>query len=156
MTIAGRLQVDVARPLARGGSRSKAMRIAGIPASPMNSAYSDHSHAASTPTLTSVSIVAVAWRRFAQAARWKGSAPQMTTGVASVQRQPLPVVELQRRDHRQQQHRQRQRRRDEQPLAQRVAGVGSGVASPARAASPGSRRRRRRRRARPGATAAAS
>ena len=48
----------------------------------MNSAYSDHSHAASTPTLTSVSIVAWPWRRLTHAARWKGHAPHSTTGVA--------------------------------------------------------------------------
>ena len=33
--------------------------------------------------LMSVSIVAVACLRFAQAARWNGQAPQSTTGVAS-------------------------------------------------------------------------
>jgi hypothetical protein len=49
--------------------RSNVMRIVFIPASPRNSAYTDHSQAASVPTLMSVSIVAVAWRRFAQAAR---------------------------------------------------------------------------------------
>ena len=49
----------------------------------MNSAYSDHSQAVSVPTLISVSIVAVACLRFAQAARWNGHAPQITTGVAS-------------------------------------------------------------------------
>jgi hypothetical protein len=58
------------------------MRIPGMPASPRKSAYSDHSHAASTPTDTSVSIVAVPWRRFAHAARWNGHAPHTTTGVA--------------------------------------------------------------------------
>ena len=67
------------------------MRMPGIPASPRNSAYSDHSHAASTPTETSVSIVAAPCLRFAQAAVWNGQAPQSTTGVASVERQPLPV-----------------------------------------------------------------
>ena len=59
------------------------MRMPGAPASPMNRAYSDHSQAASTPRLTSVSIVAVACRRFAHAARWNGQAPHRTTGVAS-------------------------------------------------------------------------
>ena len=56
----------------------------GMPASPMNSAYSDQPKAASTPTEISVSIVAVACLRFAHAARWNGSAPQTTTGAASV------------------------------------------------------------------------
>ena len=56
----------------------------GMPASPRNSAYSDQPNAASTPTEISVSIVAVARRRFAHAARWKGSAPHTTTGAASV------------------------------------------------------------------------
>ncbi len=55
-----------------------------MPASPMNSAYSDHPKAASTPIEMSVSIVAVAWRRFAHAARWNGHAPHVTTGAASV------------------------------------------------------------------------
>jgi hypothetical protein len=31
-----------------------------------------------------VSIVAVAWRKLVQAALWKGKAPQITTGAASV------------------------------------------------------------------------
>src|SRR3954452_5739580 len=99
-----------------------------IPASPRKSAYIDHANAVSTPRLTSVSIVAAPWRRFTQAARWNGHAPQITTGVAmdrprapdhdgrrELQREPLPVVELQRRDHRQQQHDERERRGDEQP-----------------------------------------
>ena len=55
-----------------------------MPASPMNSAYSDHAKAASTPSEISVSIVAAPWRRFAQAARWNGHAPHTTTGAASV------------------------------------------------------------------------
>ena len=81
----GRLEVDVVRALARAaGTRSKLMRMPGIPASPKNSAYSDHSQAESVPRLISVSIVAVPWRRFAQAARWNGQAPQSTTGVASL------------------------------------------------------------------------
>ena len=50
----------------------------------MNSAYSDHANAASTPSEISVSIVAVACLRFAHAARWNGSAPHTTTGAASV------------------------------------------------------------------------
>ena len=32
----------------------------------------------------SVSMVAVAWRRLSQAARWNGHAPQVTTGAARV------------------------------------------------------------------------
>ena len=32
----------------------------------------------------SVSIVAVAWRRLSQAARWNGQAPHVTTGAARV------------------------------------------------------------------------
>ena len=53
------------------------------PASPRNSAYIDQAKAVRTPRLTSVSIVAAPWRRFTQAARWNGHAPQTTTGVAS-------------------------------------------------------------------------
>ncbi len=58
------------------------MRMSFMPASPMNSAYSDHSQAASVPTLISVSMVAVPCLRLAQAARWNGNAPHSTTGVA--------------------------------------------------------------------------
>ena len=36
------------------------------------------------PTEMSVSIVAAAWRRLAQAARWNGQAPHVTTGAARV------------------------------------------------------------------------
>jgi len=39
-------------------------------------------------------------------------------GGGQGQGKPLPVVELQRRDHRQQEHRQAQDRRDQQPLSQ--------------------------------------
>lgn len=38
--------------------------------------------AASVPTETSVSMVAMPWRALTQAARWKGSAPHTTTGEA--------------------------------------------------------------------------
>ena len=57
------------------------MRMSFMPASPMNSAYSDHSHAASVPTLISVSIVAVPCLRLAHAALWNGQAAHSTTGV---------------------------------------------------------------------------
>ena len=60
---------------------SKAMRMSFMPASPMNSAYSDHSQAASVPTEMSVSIVAAPCRRFAHAALWNGHAAHSTTGV---------------------------------------------------------------------------
>ena len=79
------------------------------------------------PTEISVSIVAAPWRRFCHAAGGTASAPQTTTGVASVQAQPLPVVELQRRDHRHQQHGKRQHGGDDQPLAQRRGLVGTVV-----------------------------
>ena len=59
------------------------MRMPGMPASPRKSAYSDQPHAARTPSDTSVSIVAVACLRFAQAAWWNGHAPHRITGVAS-------------------------------------------------------------------------
>ena len=55
-----------------------------IPASPRNSAHSDHPNAASVPTEINVSIVAVPWRALVHAARWKGSAPHTTTGAANV------------------------------------------------------------------------
>jgi hypothetical protein len=57
------------------------MRMSFMPASPRKSAYSDHSHAARTPTLISVSIVAAPCLRFAQVAWWNGHAPHSTTGV---------------------------------------------------------------------------
>src|SRR5665647_3589466 len=66
------------------GNRLNVIRIPGMPASPKNSAYTDQRNAASTPIEIRVSIVAVAWRRFFQAARWKGSAPHTTTGAARV------------------------------------------------------------------------
>jgi hypothetical protein len=47
----------------------------------MNSAYSDHSQAASVPTEISVSIVAAPCLRLAQAALWNGQAAHSTTGV---------------------------------------------------------------------------
>ena len=60
---------------------SKAIRMSFMPASPMKSAYSDHSHAASVPSETSVSIVAAPCLRLAQAALWNGHAAHSTTGV---------------------------------------------------------------------------
>ena len=71
-------------PPAESGIRSNSIRMSGDPASPRNSAYSDHSHADSTPTEISVSIVAAPCRALAQAARWNGSAPHTTTGAARV------------------------------------------------------------------------
>ena len=68
----------------RSARNVKPCVMPGTPASPRNSAYSDHPNAASTPSDTSVSIVDVAWRRFTHAARWNGQAPHVTTGAASV------------------------------------------------------------------------
>ncbi len=58
--------------------------IPGSPAPPMNSAYSDHRKALTTPSEISVSIVAAPCRRFVQAALWNGQAAHVTTGKASV------------------------------------------------------------------------
>ena len=55
-----------------------------MPASPRNSAYSDHSQAASVPTLISVSIVAAPCLRFVHAAWWNGHPAHTTTGDTSV------------------------------------------------------------------------
>ena len=66
------------------GSSVNDMVMPGSPAPPRNSAYSDQTKAASTPTEMSVSIVAAPWRRLVHAARWNGSAPQTTTGAARV------------------------------------------------------------------------
>ncbi len=71
-------------PSARETVHSKGCRIPGMPASPRNSAHSDQPNAASVPTETRVSMVAAPCRRLVQAARWKGSAPQTTTGAARV------------------------------------------------------------------------
>ncbi len=70
------------------------------------------------PTEISVSMVAAPWRRFDQAARWKGHAPQHHHRCREREREPLPVVELQRRDHRHHQHGQRQQGRHDEALAQ--------------------------------------
>ncbi len=56
------------------------MVMPGMPAPPRNRAYSDQTNAASVPIEMSVSMVAARWRALVQAARWKGSAPQTTTG----------------------------------------------------------------------------
>ncbi len=144
----GDLEVDVVQRRPSGpGTRSKLIVMPVMPASPANSATTDQVQAASVPTLISVSMVAVAWRRFAHAARWNGQAAHSTTGVARFQRQPLPVVELQRRDHRdQQEHRQREDRRDDQPAAQRCGRVlGFAVGGRGRARRTAASRRSRRR-----------
>ena len=60
---------------------SNAIRMSFMPASPMNSAYSDHSQAESVPTEISVSIVAAPCLRLAHAALWNGHAAHSTTGV---------------------------------------------------------------------------
>ena len=98
----------------------------GMPASPMNSAYSDQPNAASTPTEISVSIVAVARRRFAHAARWKGSAPHTTTGAASVSDSHCQLSNCSGGTIASSEHRQRQQRGDPQPLQQRVGLVAAG------------------------------
>ena len=71
-------------PSVRAMVSSNGCVMPGMPAVPKNSAYSDQPNAASVPTETSVSMVAAPCRRFVQAARWNGQAPQMTTGAASV------------------------------------------------------------------------
>ena len=48
----------------------------------MNSAYSDHSQAASVPTLISVSIVAAPCLRFAHAALWKITSTPRTAAAS--------------------------------------------------------------------------
>src|SRR5664279_1654670 len=70
--------------LSREAKMLKLIRVPGIPAPPRNSAHSDHSHAALTPTEIKVSIVAAPWRTLVKAARWNGNAPQTTTGEARV------------------------------------------------------------------------
>ena len=70
--------------MSRSAVSEKVSVIPVTPASPMNSAYSDHPNAASTPIEMSVSIVAAPWRRLRHAAWWNGQPPQITTGAASV------------------------------------------------------------------------
>ncbi len=59
------------------------MRMSGAPAPRKNRATTDQVQAAMVPREMRVSMVAVPWRRLAQAALWKGHAPHTTTGVAS-------------------------------------------------------------------------
>ena len=95
------LEVDLRR--SPGPLRHELERHAhpGVPASPRNERVrATTARRRARRRLISVSIVAAPCLRFAQAARWNGQAPQRTTGVASCEREPLPAVELQRRDHR--------------------------------------------------------
>nr|WRX71470.1 hypothetical protein [Actinomycetes bacterium] len=71
-------------PASPSGKRSKGIRIPVMPAWVNSSAHSDHSQAAVTPTEIKVSMVAAPWRALVTAARWKGQAPQTTTGEARV------------------------------------------------------------------------
>ncbi len=57
------------------------MRIPSIPAPPHRRAHQLHSVEEMTPRETSVSIVVDPWRPAAKAARWKGHAPHVTTGI---------------------------------------------------------------------------
>ncbi len=68
---------------ARDVISSNGMRISGSPASRKKSETTDHPQAASVPTEMRVSMVAVPWRRFCQAALWNGQPAHSTTGVAS-------------------------------------------------------------------------
>ncbi len=97
---------------------SNACVIPGIPAVPKKSAYSDHRNAAEVPMEISVSIVAVPCLRLVQAALWNGQAAQTMTGAARA-RGPLPVGELQGRDHCQRDHRDGEHDRADQPVLER-------------------------------------
>ena len=103
------------------------MRMPGSPARRGTARRPTTPHAARVPSEMSVSIVAAPWRRLAQAARWNGQPPHSTTGVASVQREPLPVVELERRHHRQEQHGDAEHGRRHQAHAPRSRRVGGGL-----------------------------
>ena len=125
----GDFQVDLRRiPCPRSGRIENPCRIDSSPASPKNKAYSDHPNAASVPTEISVSIVAAPWRRFdPRRPVERPGAPHHHRG-GERERQPLPVVELQGRDHRHRDHRHRQHRGDDQPLPERRGGVlGRGI-----------------------------
>ena len=133
--------------------RSELIRMPVIPASPRNSAHSDQTNAASMPTRDQR-----VHRRGAVAqvgpARPGGtaSAPHSTTGAARASDQPLPVVELQRRDHRERDHRHGEHGRDEQPVPQRRACGSVVVASVVRVAGRPRQRGAGTRSPRPSAT----
>ena len=63
--------------------------------------------------------MAAPWRRFFHAARWNGYAAHSTTGEARRQHEPLPVLELERVDHRDHQNRDPERGGDDEPVAER-------------------------------------
>ena len=90
-----------------------------MPASPRNSAYSDHSHAASVPTRDQRVHRRGAVLEVGPGGLVKRPRRPQHDGGDEVQRQPLEVVELQRRDHRHQQRRDRQQSGEDQAVAQR-------------------------------------
>ena len=106
-------------PAVRDGTSSNGIFMPVSPASRKKSATTDQPHAASVPSEISVSIVAAAWRRFFHAATWNGQPAQSTTGVASCEREPLPVRELERRDHPHQERGEREHRGEDEPPAER-------------------------------------
>ncbi len=105
----GDLEVDLARePSPRPTTSSNGIRMPGSPASRKKSATTDQPQAASVPTEIRVSIVAAPWLQVLPGRLMERPAAPEHDGRRELQREPLPVVELQRLDHRQQQHRQRE------------------------------------------------
>ena len=103
---------------------SNAMRMSGAPAPRKQSAATDQPQAASVPTETSVSIVAVPCLRASP-----GTAVERQTGPqhhrrGEREREPLPVVELQRGDHGHRQHGDGRQRGEHEPPAERTRVVG--------------------------------
>ena len=88
------------------------------------SAATDQSQAASVPIEMSVSIVAVPCRAFSERGAMEAGAGPEDDRRRQCEREPLPAVELQRRDHREQRERRRESDgRDDEPAADRVVAV---------------------------------
>ncbi|GDY79735.1 hypothetical protein SAV31267_092200 [Streptomyces avermitilis] len=67
-----------------GGNEAERHPHPGITGTPRKSAYADHAKDATTPSDTSVSMVAAECRSPRTARAWKGQAPHTATGAASM------------------------------------------------------------------------
>ncbi|SFF73567.1 hypothetical protein SAMN02787118_111184 [Streptomyces mirabilis] len=73
-----------ATPSEAAGTSLNGIRMPGSPAPSRKSAYADHEKDATTPSDTSVSMVAAECRSPRTARTWKGQAPHTATGAASM------------------------------------------------------------------------
>ena len=115
----GDLEVDLARSsrhATAGSSNGIFMPVS--PASRKKSATTDQPQAASVPSEISVSIVAAAVAQVLPGGDVEGPAGPENDRGGELQRQPLPVGELERRDHPHQEHRQRQNGREDEASPQ--------------------------------------